>query len=49
MSGIKSIAVATRKINSVSSLFYERLGFVKTNLINSDYNADEKQGYELSI
>jgi ribosomal protein S18 acetylase RimI-like enzyme len=46
---LRSIAVVTKKINAVSPLFYETLGFVKTNFLHADYRADEVQGYQLSI
>jgi|ERR1700733_6912245 len=47
---IKSVTVATQKINTVSPLFYEKLGFIKTNSIPSDDNLPyEKQEYEYLI
>jgi ribosomal protein S18 acetylase RimI-like enzyme len=46
---IKSVAVVTMRINTVSPFFYERLGFVKTNFLYEDFKADEMQGYELAI
>ena len=48
-SEVKSLAVVTRKINTISPLFYERLGFVKTNFMLAEYDADETQGYECLI
>ncbi len=46
---VKSVAVVTQKINTMSPFFYERLGFVKTNFLYDDHSADEVQGYELII
>ncbi|HLB94024.1 MAG TPA: GNAT family N-acetyltransferase [Candidatus Babeliales bacterium] len=46
---IKSLAVVTRKINVISPLFYEGLGFIKTGFMLSEYNPGEMQGYELAI
>jgi len=46
---IKTIQVATRRINAISPLFYEKVGFVKTNFVPEDFTADEVQGYELNL
>lgn len=46
---IQSLAVVTRKINAVSPIFYENLGFVRTSFMLPEYSADEVQGYECLI
>lgn len=46
---VTSIAVVTRKINLISPLFYESLGFRKTNFMLPEYNPADMQGYELEL
>ena len=48
-SEITNLAVLTRKINAFSPLFYESLGFRKTNFMLPEYNPADVQGYELDL
>ena len=48
-SEVTNLAVLTRKINAFSPLFYESLGFRKTNFMLPEYNPADVQGYELDL
>ncbi len=48
-SDLTNLAVLTRKINAFSPLFYESLGFRKTNFMLPEYNPSDVQGYELDL
>jgi ribosomal protein S18 acetylase RimI-like enzyme len=46
---VTNLAVVTRRINVISPLFYESLGFRKTNFMLPEYSPADVQGYELNL
>jgi|GEM_PF-2539112 len=43
---VTTMSLVTKKINTISPHFYESLGFVKTDFMLPEYNAELMQGYE---